>query len=257
MRADKRLGQHFLVDPAVLREICDIADVEHSAGVLEIGPGEGALTAFLAASSKPVIALEKDPRAVIEVRQRLGDRVQVVEGDALEADLGALLPVAEPGGRRPIVVGNLPYNVGTAIFRRLLALGMRVERMVLMLQREVADRITAVPGTREHGLLTVSTALRARAWQVGVVPATAFRPQPKVESALLLVEPLSAPRLDDEEEAEFLTLVASISQSRRKTLSNSVVDTKALEAVGIDPRARPETLDLETLLALHRALRSR
>jgi 16S rRNA (adenine1518-N6/adenine1519-N6)-dimethyltransferase len=253
MRADKRLGQHFLVDPEVLQEICAIADVEHSAGVLEIGPGEGALTAFLAAGTKPVVALEKDPRAVAEVEARLGARVRVVEGDALEADLGALLPV-EAGGRRPIVVGNLPYNVGTAIFRRLLALGTRVERMVLMLQREVAERITAEPGHREHGLLAVATALRAKAWRVGTVPASAFRPQPKVESALLLVEPLAAPRLDDAAEAAFLDFVGSLSQARRKTLANAVGDVRALEAVGIDPRARPETLDLETLLALHRAL---
>ncbi len=257
MRADKRLGQHFLVDPAVLREICDIADVEHSAGVLEIGPGEGALTAFLAAGTKPVVALEKDPRAVAEVQRRLGQRVQVVEGDALEVDLGALLPPVGPDGRRPIVVGNLPYNVGTAIFRRLLALGSRLERMVLMLQREVAERITAEPGNRAHGLLTVATALRARAWQVGVVPPAAFRPQPKVESALLLVEPLAAPRLDDEAEAEFLTFVASLSQARRKTLANAVGDLKALAIVGIDPRARPETLSLETLLALHQVVRER
>ncbi|MCB9729615.1 MAG: ribosomal RNA small subunit methyltransferase A [Deltaproteobacteria bacterium] len=253
MRADKRLGQHFLVDPAVLEEICAIADVEHSAGVLEIGPGEGALTAYLAAGTKPVVALEKDPRAVLHVRQRLGERVRVVEGDALDADLAALLPPADQDGRRPIVVGNLPYNVGTAIFRRLLALGTQVERMVLMLQREVAVRLTAQPGTRDHGLLSVATAMRAKAWQVGAIPPEAFRPQPKVESALLLVEPLARPRMSDDAEERFLNFVGKLSQSRRKTLGNAVGDRRALEALGIDPQARPETLDLETLIALHEA----
>ena len=133
MRADKRLGQHFLRDIEVLEEIVAIADVSNSAGVLEIGPGEGALTAFLVRAGRPVVALERDPRAVKAVEERLGDKVEIVEGDALEEDLGALLPPAIEGRDAPVIVGNLPYNVGTAIYRRILALRKRSSRAVLML----------------------------------------------------------------------------------------------------------------------------
>ncbi|TNF30797.1 MAG: ribosomal RNA small subunit methyltransferase A [Deltaproteobacteria bacterium] len=252
MKANKRLGQHFLRDPEVLADIAAIADVERSAGVLEIGPGEGALTAFLARSGRPVVALEKDARAVAELGERFGDRVRVVEGDALTADLKALLPSAE--GALPVVVGNLPYNVGGAIYQRLLTLRGAVSRMVLMLQREVAVRLIAQPKTRAYGIPSVVTALLAKAWLVRDVPPRAFAPPPKVESSIVLVELLPDPPLTLDELDAFDRFLVRMFHNRRKTLGNSLDGSGVdLDAAGIARTARIEELDPSTLLALFRA----
>ena len=253
MRANKSLGQHFLRDPEILQEIADIADVGRSGGVLEIGPGEGALTAFLARSGKPVVALDMDPRAVETVSERLGDRVDVRQGDAMEADLCALLPAPTEDGRLPVVVGNLPYNAGTAIFRRLLALRGRVARLVLMFQREVAQRIVAGDDSRAYGLLSVETALVARAWLVRDVPPSAFRPKPKVHSSVVLIDFECEAPLTASEREEFLRFVRGIFRSRRKTLGNSLEPrlADAAAAAGFDLNVRPEGLGLAQLMRLH------
>lgn len=253
MKANKRLGQHFLRDPEVLAEIAAIADTERSAGVLEIGPGEGALTAFLARSGRPVVVLEKDSRAVAELGVRFGDRVRVVEGDALTADLAGLLPAAE-GGTLPVIVGNLPYNVGGAIYQRLLTLRGAVSRMVLMLQREVALRLVAEPKTRAYGIPSVVTALLTKAWLVRDVPPRAFSPRPKVDSSIVLVEVLTDPPVALDEIAAFNRFLTRIFHNRRKTLGNALEGAGVdLEAAGIPRTARVEQLDPSTLLALFRA----
>lgn len=252
MRADKRLGQHFLRDIEVLEEIAAVADLERSSGALEIGPGEGALTAFLVRAKRPVVALERDPRAVAAVNERLADQVRVVEGDALEEDLGALLPPPIEGMDAPVVVGNLPYNVGTAIYRRVLDLRRRASRAVLMLQLEVAERIVAQRSTRAYGPLAALTSLTSRAWIVRVVPPRAFRPPPKVDSAVLLVEPLADPLLRPEEVEGFMKTAFSLFRLRRKTLAHSEISTKALTAVGLDLKSRPEDVPPETILRLYR-----
>ena len=252
MRANKRLGQHFLRDPGVLQEIFEVADPERSAGVLEIGPGEGALTAFLVRAKRPVTAIDQDARAIDAVRARLGDAVTLVHGDALGVELGDLLP-PPADGKRPIVVANLPYNAGTAIYRRLLRLETRVSRHVLMFQREVGKRIVASPGTKAYGVLSVLTALCADAWCVCIVPPSAFHPPPKVHSAVILVEPReSSPLAVDEHEA-FASFVGRLFQGRRKTLLNVLGSQELIDAHGLDGKARPETLTPETFLRLFRA----
>ncbi len=246
MKANKRLGQHFLRDPSILQEIVAVAAPAHSAGVLEIGPGEGALTAFLVKATKRVVAIDADARAVEAVAARLGDAVQLVHGDALETDLGALLP--DPvDGRRPVVVGNLPYNAGTAIYRRLLRLEYRVARHVLMFQKEVAHRIVASPGTKAYGVLSVLTALCAQAWTVCEVAPEAFRPPPKVRSSIILVEPLETPLLRADEHDALTAFVGRLFQARRKTLLNAIGSRELVEAHGLDGQARPETLTPQTL----------
>lgn len=253
MKANKRLGQHFLRDPEVLADIAAIADVGRSAGALEIGPGEGALTAFLIRSGRPVVALEKDARAVAELSQRFGDRVRIVEGDALTADLRALLPPAD-GDTLPVVVGNLPYNVGGAIYQRLLTLRGEVARLVLMLQREVALRLVATPGHRAYGIPSVVTSLLARAWLVRDVPPHAFAPAPKVESSIVLVELHPSPPLALDEVDAFDRFLTRMFHNRRKTLGNSLEGKGVdLEAAGIAPTGRIEELPPETLLQLFRA----
>jgi len=252
MRANKRLGQHFLCDPSVLKEIVEVADPERSAGVLEIGPGEGALTAFLARAKRPIVAVDADARAVEAVEARLGEAVRVVHGDALEVDLASLLP-PPIDDRLPVVVGNLPYNAGTAIYRRLLLLERRVSRHVLMFQKEVADRIVASPGSKAYGVLSVVTALCARAWSVCDVEPSAFRPPPKVRSAVILVEPRECPLITAAEHGTLAAFVGRMFQARRKTLLNVLGSQETIDAHGLDGRARPETLSPETFLKLYRA----
>ena len=254
MKAKKALGQHFLRDPEVLQNIVAAADVGRSAGVLEIGPGEGALTAFLAQSGRPVVALEKDADALVVLRERLGDRVRLVQGDALQLDLGALLPPTDADGRKPVVVGNLPYNAASPIFRRLLDLGDQVSRMVLMFQYEVGLRIAAEAGSRAYGLLSVVTALCADAWVIGEIPPEAFAPRPKVRSALVLVEPRATGLLPPHEVKPFVAWVATLFQSRRKTLAKTLDHPEVLTACGLEPSARPESLSPEKLMELYRAL---
>lgn len=249
MRADKRLGQHFLRDVEVLTDIAAIAAVHETGGVLEIGPGEGALTGFLMRGNKPVVVLDKDPRAIEAVYERFGEAVQGVLGDALHADLDALLPSGPPA---PIVVGNLPYNVGTAILQRLLTLTGRVSRLVVMLQHEVAARVVASSSSKAYGLLTVLTWLSGDAWIVREVPPEAFAPRPKVNSSVVLIELRSEPRIPEEERAAFTQFAGGLFRSRRKMLRKTFENLEGLKTLGVEPTARPEDLTPEQILALYR-----
>ncbi len=263
MRPDKRLGQHFLRDTQVLQEISAVADVAHSSGVLEIGPGEGALTAFLVRAGRPVVAIDKDPRAIDALWERFGESVKGVLGDAMRDDLGELLPPPDSDGRRPVVVGNLPYNVASPIFRNLLALGYpRVARMVLMFQREVALRIVAKPGSKAYGVPSVMAALLARAHVVREVPPSAFYPRPKVDSAVVLVEPLQTPLhdLDPDGLSAFGRWLPGLFQKRRKKLrhaTQALIDLDAAATTGVDLDIRPERLEPAQILALFSSQRGR
>ena len=251
MKPDKSLGQHFLRDPEVLADIAAVADLGHASGGLEIGPGEGALTAFLvqhATAANPLVAIDLDPRALAEITERFGDRIRTVQGDAAQVPLGPLLP-----GPRAVVVGNLPYNAATAIYRQLIGMGPTFARAVMMFQKEVAERIVAGPGSRAYGILSILTALRARAWIIREVPPRAFTPPPKVDSAIILMEPLPNAPLTDAELPAFMDFVGKIFGHRRKTITNAVdVSRETLEALGIDPRWRAEQIPAATILAWFR-----
>jgi 16S rRNA (adenine1518-N6/adenine1519-N6)-dimethyltransferase len=251
MRPNKRLGQHFLRDAGVLQEINAVADVSRASGALEIGPGEGALTAFLVQSGRPIIALEKDERAVDILRKRFGDKVTLVLGDAITLDLASLLPPADESGRLPVVVGNLPYNVGTAIFRKLLMLRGRVSRLVLMLQREVAARIVAGPGSKSYGLLSVVTAQIARSWMILEVPPSAFIPPPKVHSGVILVDFDCPAQMQLQEMDAFMNFLGRIFRARRKTLANALKDKELIESVGLNPNIRPEAVTPSEFMHLY------
>lgn len=251
MRPDKRLGQHFLRDPSVLEEIAGLADVARSRAVLEIGPGEGALTAFLLRAGRPVVAVDTDRRAGVAVQERFGDRVHFMLGDALKVDfMAALEPF--PGEGLPVIVGNLPYNVGTAIYRRLLTLRYQVSRVILLLQKEVAHRICAGPGSRTYGLLSVVTALSARAMLVRDVPPEAFFPEPKVTSSIIYVDFPGTFPLEISEHAAFSNFVGRFFQMRRKKISRLIPDTDVLRHFELDGALRPEFLPPETYLRLFR-----
>jgi len=259
IRAKKSLGQHFLRDRGVLGRILAAAELGPGDRVLEIGAGDGTLTAPLAEHAARVVAVETDRRRLPALRARFppGGAVELVEADALELDLEGLRGLA------PLkCVSNLPYNVATAVLERLLAARGLFSLLVLMFQREVARRLVAGAGEPGYGSLSVATAYRAEARLVCTVPRTAFRPPPRVESAVVRLAPRPTPLLPPAEERVLERIVRGGFAQRRKTLLNSIARSgaavsaervaAALAARGIDPRARAEQLPLEEYLALAR-----
>ncbi len=250
VRPSRRLGQSFLVESAFVERIVAAADLEGES-VLEIGPGLGALSGRIAELAGELAVVEIDASLAGALRERFGSepKVRVVTGDALAVDLDSLLP----RGRRSVVVANLPYSVGTRILMRLLEERERFSRLVLMLQREVAERLTAEPGTRAYGVPTLWTRLYTDARILFRVPAGAFLPRPKVESAVLRLAVREAPRVALRSEVRFRSIVRAAFGQRRKTLGRAlggIVPAAAIAAAGIDPRRRGETLSLEEFARL-------
>ena len=261
MSSGKRraLGQHFLRDAGIARAIVELVGPTAADLVVEIGPGEGALTEVLARRAGRVIALEVDPALIERLRRRL-PAVEVLEADARGWDYGAL---SAPAGGRVLVVGNLPYSVGKPILQALVTARTAIDRMALMLQREVAERVAAPPGGKTYGSLSVLTQLYCDVRVALRVPPGAFRPPPKVDSAVLDVRPLPAPRVNVENEPRFHTVVRAAFAQRRKMLANALaaglglsVDSArtAAAAAGIDPGRRAETLDIKEFAELARRL---
>jgi 16S rRNA (adenine1518-N6/adenine1519-N6)-dimethyltransferase len=251
----RALGQHFLRDAGIARAIVDLVQPSAADLVLEIGPGEGALTDELARRAGRLVALEVD-RALIERLRRRLPQVEVLEADARSWDYASL---RRPPGGRVLVVGNLPYSVGKPILQALLEARAVIDRMALMLQREVAERVAAAPGSKTYGSLSVLTQLH---WEVRLalrVPPGAFRPPPQVDSAVLDLRPLPAARVDIADEARFRAVVRAAFAQRRKTLANALAAglgvsaeaaRLAARAAGIDPGRRAETLDIKEFAAL-------
>jgi 16S rRNA (adenine1518-N6/adenine1519-N6)-dimethyltransferase len=251
----RALGQHFLRDAGMARAIVDLVAPTAADLVVEIGPGEGALTDELARRAGRLIALEIDRDLIDRLRRRLPG-VEIVEADARTWDYAAL---ARPPGGRVLVVGNLPYSVGKPILQALVEARTAIDRMALMLQLEVAERVAAPPGSKTYGSLSVLTQLYCDARIALRVPPGAFRPPPKVESAVLDLRPLAAPRVDVGNEARFHAVVRAAFAQRRKTLANALaaglgvgVGTarEAARSAGIDPARRAETLDIREFAAL-------
>ena len=257
-RARKRLGQHFLVDRTALERIADALGPTESDTVVEIGPGRGALTDLLAARAKRVIAIELDRDLVpyLRDRYRAAGTVEVIERDVLEV---ALADVAGPDF---LVAGNVPYYITTPILFHALE-NPRPSRAVYLVQREVAERIVSPPGSRTYGALSVNVQAVARAELVGRVPAGAFRPPPKVESAIVRLTPRPDPVIPEQLEAKFRALVLECfglrrTQMRRVVRTIAHLDADAadriLAAASIDPESRPETLTPANFATLLRAL---
>ena len=254
----KRLGQHFLADARVLRRIADALELTGGETVVEIGPGRGALTDLLAERAGRLIAIELD-RALAELlRARYADRphVEIVERDVLETDLAAL------AGGPYVLAGNVPYYITTPILFHALA-PPAPRRAVYLVQREVADRIVAAAGTASYGALSVNVQASAEARVLFGVPAGAFRPPPKVESAVVLLEPLAVPLAAPAEVEPLRRLVQAAFGLRRKQMRRVLrtvrgVDAERAEALlaaaGIAPDARPETLSPVDFVRLLRVL---
>jgi len=263
LRPHRRWGQNFLCDPAVARRIVALADPGPDALVLEIGPGLGALTDELAARAERLYLVEVDRGLAARLAERYADnpRVRLLVGDALELPLEAL--IAEPG---PVtVVANLPYNVASPILFRLLALRHRFPRAVVMLQREMADRLTARPGTPAYGAASVLLQAFADVRIAFGVSRRSFHPRPDVDSAVVDVRFAAVPRVDVGDPDRFRATVRAAFGKRRKMLRNALADPRrsaaeieaACAAAGVDPRARAETLDLAAFARLARALSPR
>jgi 16S rRNA (adenine1518-N6/adenine1519-N6)-dimethyltransferase len=260
-RPSKRFGQHFLRSREALERIVEIAEICEQDTVLEIGAGLGDLTVHLARRAREVLALELDRRLHSALLKRVRDaaNIRVIEEDALRFPL----PEGLRGMPRPRkVVANLPYNVGTRILLRFAQFPAEIDLMALMFQREVAERITARVGTRAYGGISVLLALHWDSRMVFKVPPGAFRPSPKVESALVVLRPLERARADVGDPGIFQALVRAAFSQRRKTLLNALQGwlggdknrvARLLHSADIHPGRRAETLSLEEFARLGRA----
>ena len=265
MIPNKRLGQHFLTDRNILQRIVDALEPAPDDVVVEIGAGKGSLTEVLAPRVRHVIAIERDRRLIPELRMRNAecgiDRLSIVQGDALRVDWQ---PLTIPHSAFPIphfkVVGNIPYAITSPLIEKALTPPLP-ERIVFLVQAEVADRAAAPPGSRVYGALSVGLQASCRVEKLFTVKPGAFDPPPRVDSALLRLTPLTAPLVEPEEAAALRAFVTACFSRRRKQLRNvlmavtgrpaaAVVD--AVRALGLAPEARPETLAPEAFARLLR-----
>jgi 16S rRNA (adenine1518-N6/adenine1519-N6)-dimethyltransferase len=262
MPAKPRLGQNFLIDAQAIDRIA--SSLGHLSGrtVVEIGPGAGAITSALVARAAHVIAVELDPNLAEHLRSRFSpEKLTVHQQDVLTFDFAAASAVAT----QPLLVfGNLPYYITSQILLKLAASHAALDRAALMVQREVAERITADPGSRDYGLLSVSVQLFGPATNLFTLPPSAFSPPPDVHSTVFRWR--FAPRFTElgVDEAGFLAFVRKVFAQKRKTLANNLRGagfwpasiSAALTQAAIDPRARAEALTIETLAALWHALQA-
>jgi 16S rRNA (adenine1518-N6/adenine1519-N6)-dimethyltransferase len=263
-RPQRSLGQNFLVDPNTQRRIIAAADLTGAHRIVEIGPGQGAITEGLLELGLPLVVIEKDTRLAAQWSRRAeGDpRLTAVQGDALKIPLERFGPPQET-----VVVGNIPYNVTTPLIFHLLQ-RPRPRELVLMVQKEVADRLAAEAGTAAYGALSVGVQVAAQVERLFSVPRTVFRPRPKVDSAVVRIRPLAPPPLTREVEVRTRDLVRACFGWRRKQLGTTLRkhpdlevsgdDLPAiLERVGCTPTARAETLTPQQFVALAQELPSR
>jgi 16S rRNA (adenine1518-N6/adenine1519-N6)-dimethyltransferase len=241
--AKKHLGQNFLFDPSLLLNIIRSADLSDMDTVLEIGPGPGRLTRLLAERVKKVIAIELDHNLYNRLTEELKDldNIDLVLGDALK------FPYERFDHFK--VVANIPYYITTPIIFRLIDARKSVQSMTLTIQKEVAERIVAGPGTKDYGVLSIMVQFYAEPELKFVIPKEAFRPVPKVDSAVIHMKLRRKPAVSVQDEAFFKSVVKKAFAQRRKTLSNSLKGFKHIKDIliqaGIDPQRRPETLSIE------------
>ncbi len=276
IKAKKSLGQNFLTDYRVARQIIDAVSPLMTDIVIEIGPGTGALTGMLAERSGLVEAIEIDTRLADELRRSVkAENLSIVTADALSLDWMKLITnaksrlqlsgSADKDRRHVRIVANLPYYISTPIIEKLLSLGRSVFDMTLMLQKEVTDRITTGPGSKEYGSLSVMVQYYCIASKLFEVPPSAFTPAPRVQSAVIRLTVRERPSVEVADEARFFALVRVAFAQRRKTILNNLKAASralestqpleaALEAASVAPQRRAETLSIAEFAALFRAL---
>lgn len=245
----QRLGQHFLFDRSILERIAGAACGAHASTVIEIGPGPGGLTERLLPRCDRLVAVELDPALAEALRSRFGadPRFELIEADVLHIDLSRW--------GRAVVVGNIPYYITSPIVERALGLGPLLERAVFLVQKEVAARLAAAPGSRDYGYLSVAVQLRCHVQALFSVKRGAFRPPPKVESAVVLLEPRVEPLCADV--PGFLRFASACFRQKRKTLRNNlagVYEKERIEALEEAP-LRAEQLAVSELVRLFARLK--
>lgn len=255
LRADKKLGQNFLIDESVVRRIVEAAELTPEDTVLEVGPGIGTLTQGLAESGASVVAVELDKRLlpVLDVTLEGYDNVRIVNGDILQVDI--MEQVQKPDFK---CCANLPYYITTPIIFAILEKRLPMERLVVMVQKEVAERMAAKPGSKDYGALSVAIQYFTEPEIAFIVPPSSFIPAPSVDSAVIVCKRRSTPPVEVCDENLFFRVVKAAFSLRRKMLSNSLKNmgikgeqvTKWLELAGVDGKRRAETLSLEDFAAL-------
>ena len=267
MSAKKKFGQNFLIDSHVLEGIAEAAGITSDDLVLEIGPGIGSLTQYLCESAGRVVAVEIDKTLLPVLSDTLSEysNVTVINEDILKVDLGEII---RQNGNRPIkVVANLPYYITTPIIMKLFESGASIESITVMVQKEVADRMAAGPGSKDYGSLSLAVGYYAKAVTVMDVPPGSFIPQPNVGSAVVNLTRYSEPRVRVNDERYLFEIVRTSFNQRRKTLSNSLSNNpslgvsrqevqEALLKMGVDEKARGEILTLEQFAELSDILQS-
>jgi 16S rRNA (adenine1518-N6/adenine1519-N6)-dimethyltransferase len=252
----KSLGQNFLFDPAILDSIVSAADITPDDTVVEIGPGPGRLTLLLAKAARRVVAIELDPRLYGKLLSELVGRenVELILGDALKYHYEELGPFK--------VVANIPYYITTPLIFKLIESRSNLSSMTLTIQKEVAQRIVANPGTKDYGVLSLGVQYHAIPEIKFIIPASAFRPSPKVDSAVIRMDIRKFPAVAVADEALFFRLIRAGFSQRRKTMSNSLKPLydnikDILPEIGIDPGRRAETLSMEEFARLADHLHSK
>lgn len=259
----KSLGQNFLVDTNILHNIVDEADLTKKKGAIEIGPGIGALTEQLGRAAGKVMAIEIDQRLLPILQDTLSpfDNIEVVHGDVLELDLRSLITEKLAGVEKLSVVANLPYYVTTPILMKLLEERLPLENIVVMIQKEVAERIAAKPGTKDYGSLSVAAQFYAETEVAMIVPASVFIPRPNVDSAVIRLKVRDRPQVEVDDQDVFFRVVRCSFAQRRKTLLNNLMNglflktqkdevIQMLSDIGIEPTRRGETLSIEEFARL-------
>ena len=262
----KKYGQNFLISEAVLQGILDAAQITEEDFVLEIGPGIGTLTQYLAASARRVTAVEIDRTLLPILADTLSDwpNAEVINADILKTDIAAIAARENEG--RPIkVAANLPYYITTPIIMGLLEGGAPIGSLTVMVQKEVAERMVTGPGSKEYGALSLAVAYYTEAEIAFIVPPSAFIPQPKVESAVVHMVRRDKPPVEVKDEALLFALIRAAFNERRKTLTNGISHyagfhfskeeaAQAIAACGFKPTVRGEELSLEAFGAIADAL---
>lgn len=264
----KSLGQNFLIDTNILNRIVDHAQLTDGSGAIEIGPGIGALTEQLAKRAEKVVAFEIDQRLLPILEDTLSPypNVKIIHSDVLKADVHAVMEQEFAQFKDVMVVANLPYYVTTPILMKLLEERLPIRGIVCMLQKEVGDRISAKPGTKEYGSLSIAVQYYTKAETVMIVPKTVFMPQPNVDSAVIRLTLHDEPPVKVKDEAFFFHVTRSSFAQRRKTILNNLTsqlpDGKlkkesiqaALQQAGVEESRRGETLTIEEFAQLSNAL---
>lgn len=264
----KSLGQNFLTEPNILRKIVETAGIDETTNVIEVGPGIGALTEQLARHAGRVVAFEIDDRLIPVLADTMSpyQNVKVLHQDVLAANLENVVAAEFPEGGQLKVVANLPYYITTPIMMHFLESSIQVDEMVVMMQKEVADRISAKPGTKAYGSLSIAVQYFMEAKLAFIVPKTVFVPQPNVDSAILKLTRRATPAVQVTSEKEFFKLTKAGFQLRRKTLWNNLLHsygkdeasrawlTASLEQAEIQPQRRGESLSLEEFARLSNAM---